>query len=988
MDKFEYKVRADEIKELISEGNYAEAAEIADSIDWRRVKSVMMLCMISDLYKINKRYEDAKNMLLLAYERRPGGRTICYSLCELCLKTQEFVQAVNYYKEFIQVAPNDSGRFILQYKILEAQDVGLEERIQVLQELKAADYREKWAYELAYLYHRTGQATRCVDECDQLILWFGDGKYVIKAMELKMQHRALTPEQQEKYDHRFDKPVRAAASEPVQAAEGNAESGVEASALPKVQQEPAIESVPAEQENIAETAVPAETTVFSREQVTALERAVEPQEAVPAEQEQAEEPEIHVKTMDVGEYNTINLQAELAAGLQAILGEEKATRAIVAPLLQGEEEAAPEVVNTTAGEEIEETEVFFGETGEISRIQPELKIPMDTQDVKEVTVEEIPEETPDEVSGEASEEVAEEKEVAEVEAVTAEAGEASVDTSEEQGETAETKQDSAQDVTAQIVMEQMRLEGMATSEQQALAVEPPKALAGVLSQESDGQIRLVIPERESVEKQITGQMNIDDILAEWERMKKESEEKRKEEVRQHVLQQTGNMFTEFEASIRDGLLEKLESGEADSVDELLAALEEPSEVEESVEETDEPVEAAYATPELNAAEELELSEEEASAEVREEESAEEDIGEVEELPETENGVEEVVPETKVEDEEQPEETEAEPSEEMTEEEESEEDIEEPADELSEEEAEAEEQSDEFSEDEAEAEEPAGELSEDEAEVEESAEELPAEGAEAEMFAEQDAPKVRALTREERELYAPFIQGRTARERLVKAIDAISMAAYTGNIIITGEEGMDTMLLAKNMMREIQMSDSNFSGKVAKVSGESLNQRDVESTIKQLCNGALIIQRASGMNGETANRLHKLLQQENFGIIVVLEDTKKGISQLFASNPKLSASFTARMDVEALSNDSLVAFGKKYAREMEFSIDEMGILALHTRIEELQTIDHAVTVMEVKEIVDEAIHNAKRKTFKHFMDVLFAKRYDDEDMIILTEKDFA
>ena len=208
MDKYEYKVRADEIKELIAQGEYVQAAEIADTIDWRRVKSVMMLCTISDLYRNNRRYEDAKNMLLLAYERRPGGRTICYSLCELCIKTEEFVSAVNYYKEYVQAAPKDPGRYILQYKIYEAQGVSLEERIGVLEELKKRDYREKWAYELAYLYHRVGLATRCVEECDELILWFGEGKYVVKAMELKMLHEPLTPSQQQKYDHRFDEPVQ------------------------------------------------------------------------------------------------------------------------------------------------------------------------------------------------------------------------------------------------------------------------------------------------------------------------------------------------------------------------------------------------------------------------------------------------------------------------------------------------------------------------------------------------------------------------------------------------------------------------------------------------------------------------------------------------------------------------------------------------------------------------------------------------------------
>ena len=194
MDKYEYKVRSEEIKELIARREYVQAAEIADTIDWRRVKSVMMLCTISDLYKINRRFEDSRDLLLLAYDRHPGGRSIVYALCELSIKMGELPQAVEYCKEFVQIAPKDSGRYILQYKIYEAQEVSLEERIAVLEELKKRDYIEKWAYELAYLYHRIGLASKCVDECDEMIVWFGDGKYVIKAMELKMLHQPLTPE--------------------------------------------------------------------------------------------------------------------------------------------------------------------------------------------------------------------------------------------------------------------------------------------------------------------------------------------------------------------------------------------------------------------------------------------------------------------------------------------------------------------------------------------------------------------------------------------------------------------------------------------------------------------------------------------------------------------------------------------------------------------------------------------------------------------------
>ena len=253
--------------------------------------------------------------------------------------------------------------------------------------------------------------------------------------------------------------------------------------------------------------------------------------------------------------------------------------------------------------------------------------------------------------------------------------------------------------------------------------------------------------------------------------------------------------------------------------------------------------------------------------------------------------------------------------------------------------------------------------------------------------EREKIKVRALTREEKELYAPFIQSRSGREKLVKAIDNVSMAAYTGNIIITGEEGMDTLSLAKNMIREVQMTDSNFSGKVAKISGQGMNSKNVEETLNHLESGALIIQKASDMEAETVEALYKSLQKESIGIIIVLEDTKKAMGKLLTTYPQLAESFTARMDVEAMSNDSLVSYARQYAREMEYSIDEMGVLALHTRIEELQTSDHVVTVAEVKEIMDEAIRHANKKSLSHFFDILFAKRYDDEDMIILTEKDF-
>ena len=825
MDKSEYKLRAEEIKDLISRGEYAQAAEIADTIDWRRVKSVMMLCTISDLYKINRRYEDARDMLLLAYERRPGGRTICYSLCELSIKMEEYVQAIEYYKEFVQVAPKDPGRYILQYKLYEAQDVSLEERIAVLEELKKRDYREKWAYELAYLYHRVGLAARCVEECDELILWFGEGKYVIKAMELKMLHQPLTPEQQEKYDHRFDAPGSYIPSQnSVQDNEYSGNQGYDQGYT----QDGSYDQGQGYDQNYTQDysqdgnydqsqgyaqdysqdgsydqnqgyvpednydRVSGDTQVYETVQQPAQETSAQPVQ---------DDFDIHVKTMDVGQYNTINLQAELAAGLREVLGEEpkedtakatsdSITRSIVAPMMDSDTESLdyPEIAEVSEDdlepetEQIEGSEVFFGETGEIG----------DLSQVPEVETEEILPEEPASLK--------------------------------------------KQDVVPEL--SKAEVEPEATT-----PVEPPKELANVLAQESDGQISLVMPEAESIEKQITGQMNIEDILAEWERKKKENLEKREEEVRQHVLQQTGAMFTEFEQAVRDGLLEKLEKEKAVDADTVTDEVEELEEIADVNDETEEaPAEVSEEEPKREPAdtdivdtEEVEELEEEPAVAEYEEESATE---------EPDAGVDmEVTQEPAAEIPEVPEETTAE--------------IEEASEETTAETEEASEES--VAEAEEEPEEAVEEVHEDE---QPQTPEPP--------VVERDKAKVRALTREERELYAPFIQSKSAREQLVKAIDNISLAAYTGNVIITGEEGMDTLSLAKNMIREIQATDSNFSGKVAKISGHALNKKDVADTLSKLKNGALIIGKASEMNDTTVNTLYKALQQENQGIVIILD----------------------------------------------------------------------------------------------------------------------
>lgn len=990
MDKYEYKIKADEIKALIAQGEYQQAAEIADSIDWRRVKSVMMLCTISDLYKINRRYEDSRDILLLAYDRHPGGRTIVYSLCELSIKIEDYVMAIEYYKEFVQIAPKDTGRYILQYKLYQAQDVSLEERIAVLEELKSKEYREKWAYELAYLYHRVGLATKCVEECDELILWFGEGKYVVKAMELKMLHQPLTPQQQEKYDSRFQ----------TEQTGGYQEQGAEDQGI-----------TGDDQDNAAWTETPPEQSAAEE-----AAEAVQPADVLsaPTIRIPSEEIDIQVKTMDVGQYNTINLQKELAEGLREVLEEER-------PLSEVE------------------TEVFFGATGEIGDGTQEeaLQERPETEEASAFASEEQPGEEelpPEEPYAEAETELPPEEPYTEAELPTEEEPcpgnvtelsaeeELSPETEAEQqaeeqdtkGKTelsAETEQQAEptgntvrsaepEDHTAAVVMEQLRI--------QNLGIEPPKEMASVLSMESDGQISLVVPESEKVEKQITGQMSIQDILAEWERMKKENEEKRKEDIHQRVLQQTGPLFTAFEESIRDGLLEQLEQGvepesltapavadeEAeqktggedsigaeDEIEELADIEEAAPDSEEAPEESLEVFEESFEELPGESADGLEETAEEQPAEeetYEEETYEEENYGDaIEDIPDEEESHEaEYTEEAELYEEDFTEEVPAdETKDELSEEVHVEEEVpeEETVEDLLPEESEQAT---------AEENETAEELS---AEAEEPEEEPQASAASWEVS--RDKAQVRALTKEEKELYGTFIQSKSSKEKLIAAIDSISMASYTGNVVITGDEGMDTLSLAKNMIREVQLTDSNFSGKIAKISGGSLNQRDVAQTLDGLANGALIIQKASGMNKNTVDTLYKKLQQEQYGLIVIMEDTRKAMNKFMGVYTRLAECFNARVDMEALSNDALVAFGKKYAKEMEYSIDELGVLALHTRITEMQTSDHAVTIMDVKGIMDEAIQHANRKSMGHFMDILLAKRYDEEDMIILRENDF-
>lgn len=810
------------MKQLIREAKFAEAMEIADSIDWRRVKNTKMLCIVSDIYKINHKFEESKEILLMAYEKNQTSRLIVYSLCELCIKMDEVVEANEYLKEFIRLAPKDNGRYILRYKMLEAQDVSLEERISVLEEyINREPMSEKWAYELAYLYHRVGLVTKCIEECDQLFLWFREGKYVLKALELKQIHTPLTAEQQYVYDKQFYNTNRTHI--PKTAYDGY-ESGEEAN---------------------------------------------------------VQEENIEVPAMDVSEYNTINLQKELAESMKEILPTENST----------EEPTVEEVLfsDTSAEEPPIFEEPFVYEE------------PIDLTQMNEVLIEE--EET----------EESEEVELSEDEALAMDALEATMEeevtesvSTEEELVIEDITEESVEDIANQAtkifkpVTDEMIMQ--ATKEnfkpkmqelQENMTAKMPVEMARMLSQEYDGQISLVVPETEQVEKQITGQLNIIDVMAEWEKIKKATEEKRAEEVRQHVLEHTGNIFVEFD--------------EASSKHDILAGVD----LSDDEEPTEEEIQ--------------EIKEEVLEDKVEEVEKVSEEAEEIIETEEIEFEVSEEIEEVS-------------------------EDIEE-------------------------------EVFEDE-EDDDSTEQT-----EQEITDVKDDSSVRAFSSEEKMLFNSFVQTKKDRKKLITALDEMSLAAYTGNVIITGEEAADTTTLAKAMIKSMQISDSNFSGKIAKITGLGLDSKDIKEVLDKLENGALIIEAAHKMSKTSVDKLYKQLEREDKGIIVFMEGSKNSMNKFMDKYNILNNVFTARYDISGFSNKALVEYAKRYAREQEYSLDELAVLALHSRIDDMQTNDHSVTIDEVKEIVDEAIAKANKKNLKHFFDVLCSNRYDEEDMIILRERDF-
>ncbi len=847
MDKFEYKVKLQEINKLIDEKAYFDAVAIADTIDWEK-KPVETLVRIGDLYRKVKRYDDAIELLRLAYRKSPENKSICYYLCKLYIKKEYIVQAVYAYNEFVRISrDNDPRVYKLKYMRDQMLHVEIEQKIETLETLKNIEYTEKWAYTLAYQYYLAGRESDCVRECDELIAAFGDGKYVYASMLLKKKYTDLTEEQQAVFDRWKDE--KASGKTDFIAAIENTEEKVpveramdEDTRRIGTPDEGMTREIPSEEvERQVSGNVPDQTIVYDPAQVqAALEQTNLSDETrifrgvdVPAE------PEIQVKTVDVGRFNTIDLQKALASSVREVVGENSAdvTRTLMAPMIDPD-------------------------TGSLDN--PEYSEPKESEydyDTDELVVED------------ASEDVFDRTETMVQDTVVMEVPEDNV---------SDTGEYPVFDVNQEAAQAEMNSNGMTETQsirmQEAMQAQPPESIASNLSQGDDGQIKLVLPDDAEITRQITGQMNIEEVMAEWERKQAEMEERLQQDLHDQVKVQTGELFDHFETEILNSLLEVLER---------------ESDVEE-----------------------------EAGRNIYEGR-----VSEMDDLPDEARLETGLIPVTTIE-----------------------------------------------------------ELTEKDADAEAAKQRIRENQERIRLVGEDDS--IRDLTKEEKELFGPYIQSRAAKRQLAVLLDSLSMASYTGNAILAGDDGIDVENLAIRILKEVRNSDHNLSGKVARIKGENLSVSNMEVTMKLLAGGGLIISNVTAIGEDTAEALRNGLLKEDQGMIVILADRKRNIEKFMELYPTLCDMFTAYMEVKALSEKKLVAFAKKYAREREYVINEMGELALHTQISLRQSNDHAVTVMEVKQIVDDAIKHVEKKSATHFFDILLGKRYDIEDMIILGEKDFA
>lgn len=809
MDKYEYRVKTEQMLEYMEQKAYGKAMEIADTIDWRKVKNASMLCSVSEIYEQNEKYEKSRDVLFIAYDRTPGSRKIIYRLGILALKLGEPSEAMDCYEEFVSVAPKDPNQYILRYKILKAQNAPITQQIEVLEEFKKAEYIEKWAYELAKLYDEAGMITECLEECDDLILWFSEGKYVYQAMELKMKYKPLTPLQQEKYDQKPGGPMTPSQKFVQKLRENQLDTST--ATIPTGEVKEAIKEPQLQKQVTGQMKI--EEILASWE-----EKQKEVMEVIEQKRQEAEADKEIVELKSEPEAATPEDVRRLMEELEGKKEDEALEEASASESM--EEEAEPEVIEepieeqTFAEEDFEEC--FDDEIDEELEEFEELDIPeWDEQEMEAMT------EEPVEVIEESEEEVIEEPES---------------------------------------IFEEM-------SEEDA---------AQVLSEESEVHEETELYEEEEISR---------DLSEGQEEMDPEDDDEDSFDPNDFEEVEDGYDIRDFEEEIAAFERERKESEEDEDDDDfdLLNETIPLSRIE---------VAKAAAT------------------------------GKTGKIP-----------------------------------------------------------------------------------VDEIANALGATGtfgqgttgftvqAKYDLEAQSEVGLRAGLTEEQKKLFSYFVPVRGMSEQLVDVLEQDKQCtnrqgtSKTGNLLIIGRKGSGKTVLAVDVVKAIQKQRKLKQGKVAIITGDSLNKKKIKEIVSKLYGGALIIEKAGRMNEKTVQRLNKAMERDTGELLIVLEEQRKPLDRLLSSNKEFRRKFTSRLEVPIFINDELVTFGQTYAKENGFKIDEVGILALYSRIDMLQREDHVVTVAEVKEIMDEAIEHVQKTNVKKIVKRVLGKGRDDADRVILSEKDF-
>ena len=1066
MDKYEYRVKTEQMLDHLEKKEYQKAMDIAESIDWRRVKNASMLNTVSEIYEYNGEFKKGRDILFLAFDRAPGSRKIVYRLGTLALKIKDIREATDCYEEFVKLAPKDPNQYILKYKILRTQGAALSDQIAALEEFKKAEYIEKWAYELAKLYDEAGMTAECLEECDDLILWFSEGKYVYLAMELKMKYKPLTPLQQEKYDSRpgavkkQPEPVKQTESTLEEVDDENeydegSEEEVQESTVQRIDdaqvQEIPPEPVPMQEEfEIPEEA--AQADVVPEEVVPEATAAVEETPMYREEEPEAsvETPEEHTSAIKqvvtgatleealaqgVAVASGINIEEEamkeredeiLANGqmmiddiLQKWEAKQKDHEEAIAKQKAKDEERLQkerEQARIRQEEERKEVERKAAEAEARRKAEEEAARKAAEEEARRKAEEEARRKAEEEAARKAAEEEARRK--AEEEAAKKAAEEEARRKAEEEAARKAAEEEARRKAEEEAARKAAEEEARRKAEEEARRAAEEEARRKAEEEAARKAEEEAADEKES---ERNTQRIPDDIVRLMEEMESENEDS-EDEIYEEELEDGPGMDEDFIEGIEDELAgldmngSSFEEGDFDEADFEEEDLEgedfDEGDFEEEDLEGEDFDEADFEEEDFDEEdfdeadfEEEDLDEEELEEADFDEDDDEDDFEDIddEETDFDEGDFEEDMDEEDFDEEEIDDDEELDFGEDLEGEDFDEADFEEEdldegdfdEGDFEEEDFDEEEIEDEDDTEELEIEEPSEE--EIQARIKKSKGGVPFDTGfvvtgRYDLSATSEIGLKAGLTEEQKKLFSYFVPVRGMSEQIVEVLDNDRRAqregtSKTGNLLVIGRKGSGKTVLAVDIVKAIQKQRNLKQGKVAIVTGESLNKKELTNIIQKLRGGAIIIEHAGKLNSRTVKELNYLMEKKTGELLFVLEDQRKPLERLMTANPEFKKKFSSKLELPVFINDELVTFGQTYAKENGYKLDEMGILALYSRIDVMQREDHAVSVAEVKEIMDEAIAHSQKANVKHLARRVFGKGTDDSDRIILKEEDF-